>query len=253
MINKTGKAIVFVSGKGGTGKTVLVSNLGAILAMQGYKVALVDMDLGLRNLDLCLGLQNQVVYDLADILLGVCKVKQALIRDKRFNELYLIPAPQYITEGDITPLHTKVLCEKLKKSFDYILIDAPAGIGEGFELAVSGADEGLVVTTPEYSALRDADAVAGLLKESGITVRNYIINKVHADLMRGGFIPDLEEIAGQMRIPLLGIIQEDENIHIAAINGIPVVLKEDTYIRKNFEKITDCLLKGNGFTAHPHA
>ncbi len=237
-----GKGILITSGKGGTGKTVFATNLGATLALEGYKVVLVDMDLGLRNLDLCLGLENHVIYDLSDALLGLCRIKQALIRDKRFQNLYLVAAPQFLPEAEITPLHVDVFFKKLKEQFDYVIIDTPAGLGDGFTLALEGADSAVIVATPEYTALRDADVVASMLKDRGIKDVSYILNRVQVDLLKSGLVPSLRELTGQMRVPLIGIVQEDDNIHIAANKGIPVVLKEGTYIRKNYGKIAETLL-----------
>ncbi len=234
-----GKVIAVTSGKGGTGKTVFTANLGAVLAERGYKVVLIDMDMGLRNLDLCMGIENKVVYDVADVLLGVCRIKQALIRDKRFESLYVMASPQYKKEEDITPLHMKVLCGKLKDKFDYIILDSPAGLDEGFRLAAYPADEAIILTTPEYSAIRDADVVDKCLAQMGIEERTYVLNKVNADLINSGLVPSLPEITSMMRLELAGIIQDDENIHIAANKGIPIVLKKNTYIRKNFEQIAD--------------
>lgn len=234
-----GKVILVASGKGGVGKTVFVSNIGAKLAQEGYKVVLIDMNMGLRNLDICLGLENKVVYDVADVLTGVCRIKQALIRDRRFPELYLMSAPQNKQKAEITPLHMKVLCNKLKRNFDFIIIDAPAGIGDDLAIAGAGADLAVIVTVPEYAAVRDADMLDRVLLEMGIKKRTYVINKVMANLITTGLVPSIAEIAETMRTPMAGIIQYDENIHIAANNGLPIVYKEGTYIEKNFKKILE--------------
>jgi septum site-determining protein MinD len=238
-----GKVILIASGKGGVGKTVFTANAGAALAMRGFKVALIDMNMGLRNLDLCLGLESKVVYDVADVLSGVCRIKQALIRDRRFPELYLMSAAQNKEKADMTPLHMKVLCSKLKKNFDYILIDAPAGIDDGLVLAGAGADMAVINTVPEYAAIRDADMLDRVLLNLGIQDRAYVINKVKANLIRTGLVPSLAEIAEILRPRIAGIIQYDDNIHVAANNGFPIVLKEDTYIQKNFVKIIDRILE----------
>ncbi len=232
-----GKVILVASGKGGVGKTIFTVNIGAELAQQGYKVVLVDMDMGLRNLDLCLGLENKVVYDIADALTGLCRIKQALIRDKRFEELYFISAAHNKNKGDLTPLHVKILCEKLKEKFDYIIIDAPAGIGDGLKLAAAGADNAVIVTTPEYASVRDADAADRALTELGVQNRMCVVNKVKAELMNMGILPDIREISELLKPYMAGIIQYDDNIHIAANNGIPLVLKKDTYIQENFRNI----------------
>ena len=237
-----GEVILVASGKGGTGKTVITANMGAVLAQRGYKVVLIDMDLGFRNLDLCLGLESKVVYDVCDVLTGLCRIKQALIRDKRFNHLYLMAAAPKKEDADLTPLHMKVLCKKLKKRFDYILIDAPSGIGEGLGLAAAGADRAWIITVPEYTALRDADILDRYLIQAGITDRMVVLNKVKTELITTGFIPGIKEIARRLRPELAGVIQYDDNIHIAANNGLPIVYKTGTYIEENFNKIADRLL-----------
>jgi len=237
-----GKVILIASGKGGVGKTVFASNAGAKLAQEGYKVVLIDMNMGLRNLDICLGLENRVVYDVADVLTGVCRIKQALIKDRRFPELYLMSAPQNKQKAEVTPLHMKVLCNKLRRNFDYIIVDAPAGIGEDLAIAASGADSAVIITVPEYAAVRDADMLDQVLLELGIKKRTYVINKVMANLIATGLVPSIAEIAETMRPEMAGIIQYDENIHIAANNGLPIVYREGTYIEKNFKKILERII-----------
>ena len=231
-----GKVILIASGKGGTGKTVFVSNMGALLAEKGYKVVLVDMDMGLRNLDLYMGLESRVVYNVADVLGGICRIKQALIKDKRFDSLYIMAAAPN-RESEITPLHMQVLCEKLKTRFDYIIIDSPAGIDEGFVLAAAGADKAVIVTVPEYAAVRDAEITARALETMGIKDRMFVLNKVKAEIMSSGMVPPINSIARTLRIPMAGIIQYDDNIHIAANSGLPIVFKKDTYIYENIENI----------------
>ena len=154
-----GKAIVIASGKGGTGKTMFAANLGVTLARQGHKTVLIDLDNGLRNLDLYLGMENNIVYDVNDVLTGVCRIRQALIKVKAFTGLSFMAASPQKSDGEITPLHIKVLCEKLKKKYDYIIIDAPAGIDDGMVLATGGCDMAIIVVTPEYASLRNADIV----------------------------------------------------------------------------------------------
>ncbi len=241
-----GKVITIASGKGGTGKTVFTANIGAMLALRGYKVVLVDMDMGLRNLDLCMGLENKVIYDVSDILTGMCRVRQALIRDKRFDCLYLISSPQHRDDGEITPLHMKVLCDILRDRFDYILIDAPSGVDNGLMLAAAGADRAVIVTVPEYTAIRDADVLDKLLGDLGIEDRMYVVNKVKAELMTAGLAPGLHEISDMLRSNLAGIIQYDDNILIAANNGVPIVFKKDTYIYENFSRIADRVISEPG-------
>ncbi len=237
-----GKVILIASGKGGVGKTVFASNAGAKLAQEGYKVVLIDMNMGLRNLDICLGLENRVVYDVADVLTGMCRIKQALIKDRRFPELYLMAAPQNKQKAEITPLHMKVLCNKLKRNFDFIIIDAPAGIGEDLAIAAAGADSAVIITVPEYASVRDADMLDQILLELGVKKRTYVINKVMANLITTGLVPSIAEIAETMRPSMAGIIQYDDNIHIAANNGLPIVYREGTYIEENFKKILERII-----------
>lgn len=241
-----GTVIVTTSGKGGTGKSLFTANLGAMLAMKGKRVVMLDMDMGLRNLDLYLGLESRVVYNVMDVLSGMCRIKQALIRDKRFDYLYLIAASPSKDERDITKLHMEVLCDKLKEAFDYILIDAPAGIGDGFELSVAAADKAVVVTEGEVASVRDADTVDRELERLGIEDRCCVINKVKADLISLGILPGIATISKELRMEIAGIIQYDDNIYISASRGVPIVLKEDTYITRNFEKILSRVLRRGG-------
>lgn len=234
-----GKVFVVVSGKGGTGKSTFVSNMGALLAARGKSVVLVDMDMGLRALDLYMGLESKVVYNVYDVISGLCRIKQALIKDKRFDKLYLMAASPQRDDGEITPLHMEVLCKRLAEKFDYVIIDSPAGIDDGFILSAAGADKAIIVTVPEYAAARDAEMVEKLLDEMNITDRCYVINKVKPALLTSGMVPSISDIASQLRMPLAGIIQYDDNIHIAANNGLPIVFKKDSYIYENMEKIVD--------------
>lgn len=232
-----GKAFLIASGKGGTGKSMFAVNYASTLAKAGAKVVILDLDLGLRNLDLYFGLENNVVYDVYDVLTGVCRIKQALIRDKRFQDLYLMAASPSRDDGSLTPLHMKVLCEKLKKNYDYIIIDAPSGIDDGLVISSAGADAVIIVTTPEYSALRDADTLDRELLRLGVKNRYVILNKVVAEMMRAGYMPRLREITSMLQPPLAGVIQYDENIQISMNLGVPIVLKKGTYIEENFENI----------------
>ena len=237
------KTLVIASGKGGTGKTMFTANLGATLSLKGKKVCLIDMDCGLRNLDLYLGLENNVVYDVMDVLNGVCRIKQALLKDKDFPNLYFIAASPKVDEGKITPLHMKVLCDKLKDMFDYIIIDAPAGFDDQVQVALGGVDSVVLVLTPEYASIRDAEAVTYGLKNQGIKSIFYVLNKVDVDLIKKGLSPDLEEIPRSIRDRVIGVIQEDENIHISTNVGMPIVLMDESYVRKNFERIANRILK----------
>ena len=233
-----GKVIVVASGKGGTGKTTVVANLGAALAMEGQRTLVVDMDMGLRNLDLYLGLESNVVYDVSDVMNGVCRIKQALIKDKSFPGLYLMAASPKRADGEITPLHMKVLCEKLRGQFDYITVDGPAGIDDGLAVASAGADMAVVVVSPDYAAARDGEMVRLVLKEMGIERVGFVVNKLNMEMIRKGFAPDVSEIVRGFQRELLGVIQYDENISISTNLGVPVVFMRETYIADNFRKIS---------------
>lgn len=232
-----GKVFLVASGKGGTGKTMFSVNFAGTLAKKGYKVLVVDTDLGMRNLDLYLGLEGKVVFDIFDVLSGMCKIKQAIIKDKRFDNLYIMAASPMRSDGSITPLHMKVLCDKLKEVYDYIIIDAPSGIDDGFIVSTAGVDEAIIVTTPDYSSLRDADSLDRALVSLGISKRWLVINKVIPSMMTAGYVPKLEDIMNMFKCVLAGVIQQDENIQISTNLGIPIVLKGDNYIGENFDKI----------------
>lgn len=239
-----GKVVLISSGKGGTGKTMFAVNFAATLANLGKKTVVIDLDIGLRNLDLYLGLENNVVYDVYDVMTGLCKIKQALIPDKRFDNLYFMAASPNRDQGNITPLHMQVLCKRLSANFDYVLIDAPSGIDDGLTIASAGANSAIIVTNPEYAALRDADALDRELIKLGIKERWAVLNKVMADMMSMGYAPSLQEVDSLIRTPLAGAIQFDDNIHISTCLGIPIVLKDDTYIRENFLNITNRIIHG---------
>ena len=236
------KVILVASGKGGTGKTFFSSNAGTILSERGNRVLLIDMDMGLRNLDISLGLENKVIYDIVDVVSGVCKIKQAIVKDRRVNCLYLMSASQNRNKGEINEENMKDLCEKLCTKFDYIIIDCPPGIGKGLALAASVASKAIIITVPEYAAIRDADMLDRTLIEMGVMDRSYIVNKINMDLMARGLIPNLDQISQILRPKIVGTIQYDENIHIATNNGIPIVSKKGTYIEKNFNNIIDRII-----------
>lgn len=232
-----GEVILVASGKGGTGKTAVTANLGALLARKGYKVALIDMDMGMRNLDLYLGLENRVVYNIMDVFSGICRIKRALIKDRRFENLYLMSACPRKDNRDITPLHMEILCRKLKRDFDFVFIDCPAGIGSGLDISMAGADRALLVTEADMAAVRDADVLNRYLKKAGMKNTCYIVNKVRVDLMAQHLVPDLKEITEVLTSKLIGVIQFDDNIYISTNQGIPIVFKEGTYIEENFGNI----------------
>ena len=239
-----GKVILVASGKGGTGKTMFSVNLGATLAKMGRSVVMVDLDMGLRNLDLYFGLENNVVYDVHDVLTGLCKIKQALIKDKNFHNLYLMASSPDRNDGYLTPLHMKVLCDKIREEYDYIIVDGPSGIDDGLVLAAAGADRAVIVCTPDYSAIRDADNLDRELLKLGITDRVLVVNNVDAELMAEGYAPRLRDIMGMLKPELIGVIQNDQNIRVSTNMGVPIVIKDGTYISDNFRSIAERIENG---------
>ncbi|AHF10825.1 MULTISPECIES: septum site-determining protein MinD [Dehalobacter] len=219
-----GETIVVTSGKGGVGKTTTTANLGTALAFAGFKVALVDTDIGLRNLDVVMGLENRIVYDIVDVTSGSCRIKQALIKDKRFNSLHLLPAAQTKDKTAVSPDEMEVLCEELREEFDYTLIDCPAGIEQGFYNAIAGADKAIVVTTPEVSAVRDADRIIGLLESADLRNPKLIINRIRPRMVKQGDMMDIEDIVDILAIDLLGVVPEDEKIIVSTNRGEPAVM-----------------------------
>ncbi len=218
-----GEVIVITSGKGGVGKTTTTANLGTGLALQGKKVVLIDTDIGLRNLDVVMGLENRIVYDIVDVIEGTCRLKQALIKDKRFDGLYLLPAAQTRDKNSITPQQMVTLCEEIKKEYDYAFVDCPAGIEQGFKNAIAGADSALVVTTPEVSAVRDADRIIGLLEANEIRNPQLVVNRVRGDMVKRGDMMSIEDIIDILAIGLIGVVPDDENIIISTNKGEPAV------------------------------
>lgn len=218
-----GECIVITSGKGGVGKTTAVGNIGTSLAMNGRRVALVDADIGLRNLDVTLGLENRIVYDLVDVVEGFCRLKQALVRDKRLDNLFLLPAAQTRDKSSVSPQQMKKLCNELKQDFDFVLIDCPAGIEQGFRNAVAGADRALVITTPEVAAVRDADRIVGLLEAAGKKTPSLIVNRVRPAMIERGDMLDISDVTDILAIELVGIIPEDERVIVSTNRGEPLV------------------------------
>lgn len=219
-----GKVLVITSGKGGVGKTTTTANLGTGLAALGQKVCLVDTDIGLRNLDVVLGLENRIVYDLLDVVEGNCRVKQALIKDKQFGDrLVLLPAAQTREKDSVKPEQMIELMNQLREEYDFIILDSPAGIEHGFKNAIAGADLAVVVTTPEVSAVRDADRIIGLLEAAELYDPKLIINRVRPDMVRKGDMMDLQDIDDILAIPILGVIPDDEDIIVSTNRGEPVV------------------------------
>lgn len=220
------EVIVVTSGKGGVGKTTTTANLGTGLAASDHKVVLVDADIGLRNLDVLLGLENRIVYDLTDVTNGHCRLRQALIKDKRFEGLFLLPAAQTKDKTAVNPEQMKKLCADLAQEFEYVIIDCPAGIEQGFRNAIAGAEKAIVVTTPEVAAVRDADRVIGLLEAAELRNPTLIINRLRPRMVRHGDMMSIEDIIDILAIDLLGVVPEDEMVVISTNRGDTVVQDE---------------------------
>ncbi len=218
-----GEAIVVTSGKGGVGKTTSSANVGTALALLGKKVVMVDTDIGLRNLDVVMGLENRIIYDLIDVAEGRCRLNQALVKDKRFDELYMLPAAQTKDKDDILPEQVRDIVQELKKDYDYVIIDCPAGIEHGFRNAIAGADRAIIVTTPENAAVRDADRVIGILEQEKIPAR-LIINRVRSSMVKSGEMLDIDEVCQVLAIDLLGLVPDDEKVIVASNSGEPTVM-----------------------------
>lgn len=217
------EVIVVTSGKGGVGKTTTSANIGTGLAALGAKVVLIDTDIGLRNLDVVMGLENRIVYNLVDVIEGTCRLKQALIRDKRYENLYLLPSAQTKDKTAISPEQMKKLTSELKEEYDYVLLDCPAGIEQGFQNAIAGADRALVVTTPEVSAIRDADRIIGLLEANKIKKIDLIINRIRMDMVKRGDMMSVDDVTEILSVPLIGAIPDDEQVVIGTNQGEPVI------------------------------
>ncbi|MEN2467155.1 septum site-determining protein MinD [Ornithinibacillus sp. FSL M8-0202] len=223
-----GEAIVITSGKGGVGKTTTTANLGTALALMGKKVCLIDTDIGLRNLDVVMGLENRIVYDIVDVIQGRCKLKQALIKDKRFDYLSLLPAAQTSDKTAVTPEGMREIVKELKTEYDYIIIDCPAGIEQGYQNAVAGADKAIVVTTPEKSSVRDADRIIGLLEKEDMDPPSLIINRIRKHMMKNGDMLEIDEIVQILSIDLIGIVLDDDEVIKASNHGEPVAFQPNT-------------------------
>lgn len=213
------EVIVVTSGKGGVGKTTTTANIGAALALSGKRVVMIDTDIGLRNLDVIMGLENRIVYDIVDVVENKCTYSKAIIRDKRFDGLYLLPAAQTRDKSAVTTTQMKHLIHKMEEDFDYILIDCPAGIEQGFENAVAGAKKAIVVAIPEVSSVRDADRIIGLLEKHDIKDIRLVINKARPKMMENGNMLGIEDMLDILSIDLLGVVPDDEDIIIAANKG----------------------------------
>ncbi len=233
----TAKVVTVTSGKGGVGKTTATANLATALAANGAKVVCVDADIGLRNLDVVLGLENRIVYDLVDVVEGRCRLRQAMIRDKRLPELYLIPAAQTRDKNAVSPSDMVRLCDELRGEHDWILIDSPAGIERGFRNAIAPADIVLVVTNPEVSAVRDADRIIGLIEAEEKGPARLIINRIKPSMVKRGEMLSADDVLELLAVDLVGMIPEDENVVVSTNRGMPVALDERSKAGQAFRNI----------------
>jgi septum site-determining protein MinD len=234
----TGRVIVITSGKGGVGKTTTSANIGSALAKAGHSVVLIDTDIGLRNLDLLLGLENRIVYTLVDVVEERCKLKQALVRDKKNPTLYLLAAAQTRDKSSVTAEQLKKITEKLKKDYDYIIVDCPAGIEEGFKTAIAGASEAIVVTTPEMSAVRDADRIIGLLEAAeGVESYKLLINRVRPNMIKANDMMSVEDVENILSCQKIGVIPEDTGIITSTNRGEPIINNEKSLAGKAYMNV----------------
>jgi septum site-determining protein MinD len=231
-----GKVIVITSGKGGVGKTTATASIGAALANEGKRVAVVDMDIGLRNLDVVMGLENRVVFNIVDAVRGKCKISQAAIKDRRIDNLFLIPASQSDNKDSVAPDQMKTICSELKKEFDFVLMDCPAGIEQGFENAVAGADEAVVICTPEVSSIRDADRIIGLLYSKKITPK-LIVNRIIPAMVEKGDMLSHEDVVDVLSVDLIGLVEMDDQVIVATNTGLPLVMNKESKAGMAFTRI----------------
>ncbi|NMB61489.1 MAG: septum site-determining protein MinD [Chloroflexi bacterium] len=233
----TARIITITSGKGGVGKTTATANISVALAELGKKVTCIDSDIGLRNLDVVLGLENRIVYDVVDVIEGHCKVNQAMIRDKRFENLFLIPAAQTRDKNSVTPAEMIDLCESIRPEMDFILIDSPAGIEGGFKNAIAPADEAIVITNPDVSAVRDADRIIGLIEAAEKGPARLILNRINPDMIKRGDMMEADDVLELLAVKLLGIVPEDENVLVSTNKGQPVVLNPKSRAGQAFRNV----------------
>jgi len=238
----SGKVITITSGKGGVGKTTATANIGAALAQLGKKTICLDADIGLRNLDVVLGLENRIVYDLVDVVEGRCRLRQAMIRDKRLPELYLIPAAQTRDKSSVSPSDMIKLCEDLRSEADYVIVDSPAGIERGFRNAIAGADDIIIITNPEVAAVRDADRIVGLIEAEEKGPPSLILNRINPNLVQRGDMLAAEDVLELLAIELIGLVPEDESVLVSTNRGVPIVLENKSRAGKAFHNIAKRLL-----------
>ncbi len=233
----TAQVLTVTSGKGGVGKTTAVANIAVALAADGQKVVCIDGDIGLRNLDVVMGLENRIVYDLVDVIEGRCRLRQAMIRDKRLPELHLIPAAQTRDKSAVSPSDMVRLCDELRPEVDWVIIDSPAGIERGFRNAIASADKVVVVTNPEVSAVRDADRVVGILEAEEKGTPTLIINRLNPSLVKHHDMLSAEDVLDLLAIKLIGIVPEDENVIIGTNRGNPVAMDSKSRAGQAFRNI----------------
>ncbi len=231
------KVVTVTSGKGGVGKTTATANLGVALARLNKRVVVIDADIGLRNLDIVMGLENRIVYDLVDVVEGRCKLRQAMIKHKQFPELYLIPAAQTRDKTAVSPADMIQVTDILRPEFDFILIDSPAGIERGFRNALASADEVLIVTNPEVSSVRDADRIIGLIEAENKGPGKLILNRVRMSMIRKGEMLSADDVTDILAVKIIGIVPEDSSVVPASNSGIPVTLNENSQAGKAFRNI----------------
>lgn len=236
------RVITITSGKGGVGKTIATANLGVSLAMLGQRVVAIDADIGLRNLDVVMGLEHRIVYDIVDVVEGRCRLRQALIKDKRLPDLHLLPAAQTRDKTAVSLEDMVGLCHQMRDDFDFVLIDSPAGIERGFHNALAGADEALIITTPHIPAIRDADRIIGLIESEGKRSVRLIINRINPRMVKRGDMLDIEDVMEVLAIDLIGIVPEDEGIVVSINKGVPVALDNSSSAGRAFHNIAHRLL-----------
>ena len=234
--------VTITSGKGGVGKTTAVASLGIALAARGQKVVCIDGDIGLRNLDVIMGLENRIVYDVVDIVEGRCRLRQAMIRDKRLPELFLIPAAQTRDKNALSPSDMMRLGDELRQICDWVLIDSPAGIERGFKNSIAAADRVLVLTNPEISAVRDADRVIGILEAEEKGTPSLILNRVNPEMVKRQEMLSPDDVLDLLAIDLIGVVPEDQSVIVAANRGQPIALENDSKAGQAFRNIAGRLM-----------
>ncbi|ALX48204.1 septum site-determining protein MinD [Lentibacillus amyloliquefaciens] len=237
-----GEAIVVTSGKGGVGKTTTTANIGTALALMEKKVCLIDTDIGLRNLDVIMGLENRIIYDIVDVIEERCKLSQAMIKDKRFDDLALLPAAQTSDKSAVTVEGMNKIVQELKQTYDYIIIDCPAGIEQGFQNATAAADKAIVITTPEKSSVRDADRIIGLLENEDVDPPRLVINRIRNHMMKNGEMLDIDDIIQILSIDLIGIVIDDDSVIKASNSGEPVALQGNSKVSMAYRNIARRIL-----------